>query len=148
LGLQGGVVDNMDFSPDGARLAAVAQHVERKGKDRYSVVHLVSAWEVETGKRVGPALQPKEYVAGMRFHPDGKRLVFANQTKVTVRNVETGRELAGEYTGPLEDKLAPEAADISVKDGQPRKSSLGRGNAYLTLVKATTPEVGWGAGGE
>jgi phage FluMu protein Com len=158
LGLQGGVVDNLAFSPDGTRLAAVAQHIEPKGE--FPFFHLVSAWEVETGKRVGPALQPKEYVEGMCFHPDGKRLVFAIYTRsrpgmdtyhtvVTVRDVETGRELAGgEYTAPLEDKLAREATDTAVNSGEKRRPSLGLGSAYLTLTKATAPDVDLGTGGE
>jgi WD40 repeat protein len=73
LGRLPGHVNNVAFSPDGARLVAAAAPNEGKGMPllRFAPGEVLKAWEVASGKEVAS----RAGVAGAVFCPDGRHLL-------------------------------------------------------------------------
>jgi WD40 repeat protein len=77
-------VTNVNFSPDGTRLAVATRHPRDKGTDRVEVWDVANERVLHSLAGAGP---------GVAFSPDGERLVTAGAGVIKVWDVETGWEI-------------------------------------------------------
>ena len=88
LGEKVGAVRGLAFSPDGKRLAAVADGAE------LSFAGFVKVWEVESGKELLSYVAHSLWAYSLAWSHDGKRLVTGGGDNVaTVWDADTGRKL-------------------------------------------------------
>jgi eukaryotic-like serine/threonine-protein kinase len=119
-------VESTAFSPDGKRLAAIAQNVGFAGAsaraDPPTPGARLGVWDVETGKEVVVLRIETADVPGIAFSPDGRNLAWGNGAQVAELDLDRPAQprFLGGHTEPVSDVAYSGDGRLLVSGGEDR----------------------------